>query len=159
MSYRALCGFLVACAFGGCGTRDEGAFPELKPDLPAPDGYKWQFHNGPDFYIWFLAEPNPEGKRGPSGIGIYFGLHPNPSATAGADGRAVGRTCGREVTWLIERNDDATDRWVRQDALFDYDHGRGFRPLRLHVWVWGPTEEATANLLKRVEELKFVQRP
>src|SRR5262245_52221149 len=98
-----------------------GQFPELKPDLTAPAGYKWEFRDGPDFYTWVLAEPAEAEKRARSGVGIYFGHHPNPSKTAGAEGRVAGRVCGRDVTWLVERSDAGTDPWVRRDVVLEYE--------------------------------------
>jgi hypothetical protein len=135
-----------------------GQFPELKPDLAAPAGYKWEFHDGPDFYTWVLAEPAEAGKRSRSGVGMYFGHHPNPSETAGAEGRVAGRVCGRDVTWLVERSDAATDPWVRRDVILDYDHGRGYMPVSLHVWVWGPSDEVVAELVAQLADITFSTR-
>ncbi|QDU19869.1 hypothetical protein [Urbifossiella limnaea] len=138
--------------------RHRGQFPELKPDLAAPEGYAWEFRDGPDFYTWVLAEPVEAGKRSRSGAGVYVGHHPNPSKTAGDEGRVPGRVCGRDVTWLIERSDAPADRWVRRDVVFGYDHGPGYAPVRLHVWVWGPTEDVVAGLAGRLGDLTFSPR-
>lgn len=139
--------------------RSVGRFPELKPDLVPPTGYAWTFRDGPDFYTWVLAEPADVGKRPRSVVGIYVGHYPNPSKTAGAEGRVAGRVCNRDVTWLIERSEVATDPWVRWDVVIEYEHGAGFTPVRLHVWVCGPSEDVVAGLANQLAGLTFSDRP
>jgi hypothetical protein len=138
--------------------RPAGQFPELQPDLAAPAGYKWEFRDGPDFYTWVLAEPAEAGKRSRSGVGVYVGHHPNPSKTAGAEGRVAGRVCGRDVTWLVERDAAAADPWVRRDVVLEYEHSPGYTPVSLHVWVWGPSEEVVAGLAGQLAGLTFSPR-
>lgn len=149
----AVAGYL---AFGPA-DRSNGRFPELRPVLDPPPHYAWEFHDGPDFYVWVLADPEVVRDRARSGIGIYFGLHPNLDSAKGATERVPGRVGTQKVTWLIERADGA-DAWVRRDAVLDYDHGREFLPIRLHVWVWGPSDEQVAGLAGRLEGLSFTSR-
>jgi hypothetical protein len=138
--------------------RAAGQFPELQPDVAAPPGYEWKFRDGPDFYVWVLSEPTEGGKRANSGVGVYVGQHPNPSTTAGADGRVVGHACGRDVTWLVERSDVEADTWVRWDVVFEYTHGPGYTPVNLHLWVWGPSDAVVAGLAAHVSGLTFSPR-
>jgi hypothetical protein len=139
---------------GGGGDR----FPELQPALDVPPGYSFDFRDGPDFYTWIIAEARKVGARPRSGVGMYIGLHPDISHTQGTVERAAGKVCGRSVTWMIERAGDANEPWIRQDAVFQYEHGAGYRAVALHVWVWGPTSEVVAGLAKRLETMKLVAR-
>lgn len=136
----------------------EGQFPELRPTLDAPPGYAWEFNDGPDFYIWLLAQSEKIGKRHRSGVGIYFGHHPNLSATEKATERVSGRACGKQVSWLVQRNQHTDDPWVRRDAVLKYDHGPGYCAIALHVWVWGMSEEQVAGLARQIEGLSFAFR-
>jgi hypothetical protein len=133
-------------------------FPELQPDLAAPPGYKWEFRDGPDFYVWVLSEPKEAGKRARSGIGVYVGHFPNPSKTAAAEGQIAGRVCGRDVTWLVERSDTEADPWVRRDAVIEYVHGPEYTPVKLHVWVWGPSDAVVAELADQLAGLTLSSR-
>jgi hypothetical protein len=136
----------------------EGEFPELQPDLDAPPGYAWVFRDGPDFYTWVLAEGEKVGRRHPSGVGIYFGLHPNVPAAERSSERVPGRVCGTRADWLVERTQAGNEPWVRRDAVIEYEHGPGFLTIALHVWVWGRSEEQVAELARQVEELSFSLR-
>jgi hypothetical protein len=138
--------------------RREGRFPELRPALDALPGYAWEFRDGPDFYTWVMAEGKKVGRRHRSGIGIYFGHHPNLSAAEGAAERAGGRVCGKKVTWMVDRSTDAADPWVRRDAVLSYDHGEGFQTITLHVWVWAQSEKQVAELTEQLEALSFSPR-
>jgi hypothetical protein len=144
-------------AFGG-NHRAERRFPELRPVLDAPEGYTWEFRNGEDFYVWVLADQEMVGDRHRSGVGIYFGHHPDLSAATAATEKVAGRVAGKKVTWLVDRNEAGPDPWVRRDATLEYDHGPGFLTIVLHVWVWGQSEEQVAGLAARLEGLSFVDR-
>jgi hypothetical protein len=137
---------------------DQGLFPELRPELKVPPGYTLTFRDGPKFYTWVMTEDEKVGERHRSGIGMYFGHHPNLSAAKGAPERIAGRVCSKSVTWLVEQNDAANDPWVRRDAVLDYKHGSGFQTIKLHVWVWGQSEAQVAGLAKQLETLSIVFR-
>jgi hypothetical protein len=158
---RWACGQLVIVAvlgLAGCDERSTGQFPELRPVLEAPDGYTLTFRDGPDFYTWVLAEDRKVGGRHRSGVGIYFGLYPNLKVDESTADRLEGRLCSRDVVWWVERSDDPKDPWIRRDVVIDYEHGPGFRPIKLHCWIWGQTEEQVGTLARRVGMLSFVDR-
>jgi hypothetical protein len=134
----------------------EGDFPELRPAGDAPAGYAWNFRDGPDFYTWILEDNEKAGDLTRSGIGIYFGHHPNLSTAKKTTSRIEGRAFSKKVMWMIETNDDPKEGWTRRDTLLRYDHGKGYGTILLHVWVWGQTEEQMASLLGLVENQKFV---
>ncbi len=136
-----------------------GMFPELQPELAAPVGYKWAFRDGPDFYTWLLAEPAEVGTLAKSGVGVYVGHHPNTSKTTRTEDRIAGRVCGQDVSWQVKHSDAKGEAWVRRDVVLGYEHGNGYMPVRLHVWVWGPSEKVVAALASELAELKFNTRP
>jgi hypothetical protein len=138
--------------------RTHGRFPELRPTTEAPAGYAWTFKNGPDFYTWVMSETEQIGERQRSGIGIYFGLHPQRSALESATEQVAGRAVSQRVTWSITRSNDTTDPWVQRDALLKYNHGREFQTIILHVWVWGQSDDQVTELAKLVEKIEFVNR-
>jgi len=145
--------FLAGEALGG------DAFPDLRPELKAPKGYTLTYKKGPDFYTWVLSEDEKAGEKRASGIGIYFGLHPDMEHVDKKTAKQVnGTVCSQKVSWWVEVAGEAKPRSVRRDVVITYNHGKGFIPLELHFWVWGPTEEAVAGLAKQLESLKFVER-
>jgi len=58
----------------------------------------------------------------------------------------------------VQRDPSAPVPWVWQDAVLEYDHGRGFQTITLHVWVWGQSDEQVTGLAERLEGLSFVAR-
>jgi hypothetical protein len=149
-----ICGYLL---FGET-DRTDGQFPELRPALEAPAGYSWEFQDGPDFYTWVMAEKEMAGDRNRSGIGIYFGLHPQRSAVENAMEQMSGRAVSRKVTWSVTRSNESNSPWVKRDTFLKYNHGREYRTIGLHIWVWGQTEEQVAELAKHVENMEVVDR-
>lgn len=146
------------CLLLGRDSRREGAFPELRPVLAVPPGYTLKFRDGPDYYTWVMTEDVKSGPRHRSGVGLYFGQHPNLSAAEQAPERIAGWVCSHPVTWWVERNVEPSDPWVRQDTVVKYNDGSGFETIALHVWVWGPTEAKVAELAKQLERLAFTPR-
>jgi hypothetical protein len=159
----ATIGAVLAAGLGGYllfgeSDRTHGRFPELRPTTEAPAGYAWEFKDGPDFYTWVMAETELVGERHRSGIGIYFGLHPERSVFEGVTEETSGRAVSQRVTWSVTRSNETTNPWVQRNALLKYNHGREFCTITLHVWVWGQTDEQVTELMKLVEKLELVNR-
>lgn len=151
-----LVGILLACA---ATASEEETFPELRPDLKAPKGYSWKFEDGPDFYTWTLAEDKKEGEEARSGIGIYFGLNPSLEHIDEKTAKKVkGKVCSQDVTWYVNASDNPKDWGVGRDAVLTYEHGKGFLAIKLHVWIWAPTEKRVTELARQLESLKMVSR-
>jgi hypothetical protein len=166
---RRVCGpllLVVILCLSNCGeplepgisSTPNGVFPELRPLLDVPEGYTLTFRDGPDFYVWVMTDNVQVGERYRSGIGMYFGLHPNPRVDEASARQIRGQLCSRQVIWWVERIDSGQNPWVRRDAVIKYEHGKGFLPILLHVWIWGETDDRVAELARHVESLQFSKR-
>jgi hypothetical protein len=148
----------LGLAYASNGSAQE-AFPELRPTLKPPTGYSWTFKDGPDFYTWVLAEGKKQGAQPRSGIGIYFGLHPNLEHIDKKVAKQLkGTVCSQEVTWWVQVREDRKWPRIRRDVAIRYPHGKGFKGIQLHFWVWGTGEEQVAELAKHLKTLRFAAR-
>jgi hypothetical protein len=133
-----------------------GPIPQLRPAGDVPEGYTWELHDGPDFYTWVLTENEKAGDRVRSGVGVYFGHHPDLSAAKKAPRQFDGRAFSKKVTWMEESSADPKDPWIRRDATLRYHYGKGYGTIMIHVWVWGQAEEQVVSLTALAENLEFV---
>lgn len=128
-------------------------FPELKPVGGLPDGYIWKFEDGPDFYLYYGTNLEDDS----SGIGIYFGLHPDFSIPEDAE-KDNGKVGAREVTWVIYDNYENYNRRYYFETLFEYKHDDDFFPISIHLWIYSNSDEELENLLKSLEKVRFEER-
>lgn len=137
----------------GTTTQEHGRFPELRPAVELPPGYKWTFSDGPDFYCWTGDERVEGNDKESSGLGMYFGYHPGDLKKATAEER--GTVAGLPVTWHITQNDK---EGFQYETVIEYTYSPGFDRILLHVWAWGKTETQVRPLLKVMEDMKFAER-
>jgi hypothetical protein len=150
---------LAFCLFAARPATAQEKFPELEPDLQAPAGYALTFRDGPDFYVWRMAEEAKGDDRSRSGFGIYFGLHPSLSQVDKKTAKEIkGTICGQDAVWWVQTSDDPKHAKFRRDARIDYRHGKEYLTLALHIWIWGDTEERVTQLETRLKSLKLKVR-
>jgi hypothetical protein len=158
MRYRRLAFGLFTVILMAGGAVAQEKFPELRPDLKAPEESKWTFRDRIDFYTWTLAEDKKVGERPQSGFGIYFGFHPDLNVDKKVAKRVKGTAFNQEVSWWEQKSDDPKSPPVRREALLTYRHGKEYLPLELHVWIWAETDERVAELEGWIKSLKFELR-
>ncbi|MBC2604809.1 hypothetical protein [Pelagicoccus albus] len=120
--------------------------PELIPVGGIPDSYEWKFKDGPDFYT-YLAE------KGETGVSIYFGTHPHfeEKNRKKKDSTTLLST---RIDWLESDLDSHSVIW---EALVPYRHSPHFTELKLHLWIWGSSEEQVRDLAIGLENMSFDQ--
>jgi hypothetical protein len=156
------------------------AVTDLKPAADAPDGYRWDHHNGGEFVIWRLVDKVAVGDAPRSGLAVHFSrvakAPPEKNATS-----KRGRFAGQDVAWFTlgppetktgadkttkdagkdaKSDEDGDDEKVaivqlRQDAYLDFKDAAA-EPLKVHVWIWADTAPRLGELEKLAEAMTFI---
>ena len=108
------------------------------------DSLKWHLSDGPDFYIY-----RAESKE--SGVGIYFGLHPNFQVDE-KEKKESSHLLATKVEWFQSKEESRFQQW---ETLIPYEHSPEFMKLKLHLWVWGSDEEQIKSLVSKLESLSL----
>lgn len=117
--------------------------------LAVPTAYELTKERGPDFDVWHLV---PANEADGHGLGLYIGQHPQRLEPVTPVKRKKGAVGGRQVVWLVWSEEGV----IRQETQITIPRGGGSSPLRLHVWVWGETEEQVARMVQLAHELELV---
>jgi hypothetical protein len=133
------------------GYQEGQAFPELEPRGGGPAEFKWQYENGPDFYVFYATTPSDPR----SYAGIYFGLHPKftPPATKATETTSV---LGKSVVWYDTGT--ATQKF-RREAIVDYRHSARHLELKLHIWLVAASREKLTEMMHALSHLKLEEVP
>ena len=140
---------LMTALCAGC--QGGQVFPELEPRGGVLEGFKWQYENGPDFYVFYATTPgDPQ-----SYAGIYFGLHPKftPPATKGTE---TTRILGIPVAWYDTGT--ATQKF-RREAIVDYRHSARHLELKIHIWLVAASREKLTEMMQALSHLRLEEVP
>jgi hypothetical protein len=151
----SLLAIIIIIVTSGDAVSAQDRFPELRPDLKPPEGYRLKFRDGPDFYTWVLAPEKPADRH--AGLGMYFSLHPQPIDKKVAK-QVKGTVCSCDVSWWVRISEDDKDKQIWRETIITHEHGKEYLPIQVHLWVGGGTEQEADALAELLKSLKFVPR-
>lgn len=127
------------------------------PHNGLPSGYSWTLSEGPDFDVYYAQRATDK----TAGVGLYLGNMPNffydENENIVVDDllQEKGRLLSRDVTWIVEDQNNLQGHTFFRETQFEYFHGVGFLYTEVHIWVCASNQEGIDELVEGLDTLQL----